>query len=128
MNIILGEENVRDVGDQYLVLELDTLLISKDLAPMTAYCLVENVPIGELMVLDHQREKHQEMMRCFREREWTRALELLTELQGKWNKEVDTFYDHLATRLRYLVENDPGETWTHIVDRTEQVQDSEAAA
>lgn len=128
MNIILGKENVKDVGDQFLVLELDTLLMSHDLAPMTAYCVVENVSIGEFMMLDHQREKHNEMMRCFREREWQKCIDSLSELRGKWNNDVDSFYDHLEQRVRDLMINDPGPGWTHIIDRVEQDQGVPTAA
>ena len=66
MNIILGEENVKEIDQKYTVLELDTLLFSGSATPVTAYCLVEKVGLEEFVTLDRFRELHNNMMRNYK--------------------------------------------------------------
>lgn len=117
MNIILGKENFDELNDKYTVLELDTLLFSGSPAPVTAYCLVEKVGLEEFVTLDRFRELHNNMMRNYRLKNWKYCEDALEHLMGKWRGELNSFYDDLAKRIRDYKENDPGESWTGVIEK-----------
>ena len=57
MNIILGEDQYQALKDQYIILELDTLVINGDEIP--SYCVLDakSIPLDEMtQVLQHNRK------------------------------------------------------------------------
>jgi adenylate cyclase len=117
MNIILGEENVKDVGDRYIVLELDTMRFSGSNEAVTAYCLVEQVPLEEMFVVTNFRELHTNLMKNYRLRNWKFCEDALEHLRGKWRGELDSFYNTLAARVAAYQANDPGADWDGVINK-----------
>lgn len=111
MHIILGEENIKDVGDKYLVLELDSFRTKEHADPVTAYCLIENVPINELLEAERYRDLHHRMMKNYREANWKFCEDALEHLRGRWNGEMDSFYDEIATRVHKQKNQSPDPAW-----------------
>lgn len=118
MNIILGRENAAVAGEKYTVLELDTLQIDQSQDPVTAYCLIENSNINDLVLLETLKEHHTKMMNNYKTRQWHQCLQDIESLKGCWSGQVDTFYDEIYSRLNLWLENDPGQDWQPILNKT----------
>jgi hypothetical protein len=115
MNIILGRENVQNVQDLYVVLELDTIRFADELEPITAYCIVENVPLLEMSNIDKYRDLHINLMRNFRLRNWNYCEDALSHLYGRWSGEVDTFYNDLSKRILQYKSQVLDDKWDGVV-------------
>jgi hypothetical protein len=115
MHIIFGKEQAQELSDKYTVLELDTFQIGPTGPVITAYCTLDAIPLGEMLTLDEHKKMHQQLIAEYKQRHWGRCLELLSQLQGKWNSAMDSFYQDLRSRIEQNVVCDPGSTWTPII-------------
>jgi hypothetical protein len=102
MHIILGDQITKEITDKYIVLELDHFQITDRDQAVSAYCLIENVPIAELPQADQFRDLHANLIRNYRLGNWKFCEDALQHLQGRWNGEVDSFYHKLGTRITNL--------------------------
>ena len=100
MHIILGEQNAQEVSDKYVVLELDQFRSADQSESISAFCLIENVPIQELPEVDHYRDLHQQLIKNYRSANWKFCEDALEHLQGRWNGEADSFYSLLSQRIQ----------------------------
>ena len=102
MHIILGEQATKSLEEKYIILELDSFYIADKDSAVPAFCLVENVPLHELPEVDQFRDLHTQMMRNYRLGNWKFCEDALEHLQGRWNGEVDSFYQQFAQRVSDL--------------------------
>ena len=60
MNIIIGLDEADKMKDKYTVLPLETMKFKSnpELPPVTAYCLIESIPITEMNKVDEQMDLH----------------------------------------------------------------------
>jgi hypothetical protein len=107
MHIILGDQITKEITDKYIVLELDHFQITDRDQAVSAYCLIENVPIAELPQADQFRDLHANLIRNYRLGNWKFCEDALQHLQGRWNGEVDSFYHELGTRITNLRNQQP---------------------
>ena len=116
MNIVFGDV-IDSLDNRFMCLELDTF---RDVATgnlHTAWCVVANVPLADLPIAHHLRQAHQDLMQDYRQRKWSRCLEAMTGLHGRWNGELDSFYDILAQRVTDLQQQDLPDDWDGIIAR-----------
>ena len=118
MNIILGRENVEHAQEKYTVLELDTLLINGAADPVTAYCLIEQIPIDQISNIDQFRDLHNNLMKNYRLQNWKFCEDAIEHLQGKWGGELDSFYLEMSQRISRLRQEVLNQGWTGAVDKT----------
>jgi hypothetical protein len=111
MNIILGTENAKQAEAKYTVLELDTLMIEKDCNAVTAYCLIEQVPIDQMSQIENSVKLHQDLMKNYRQRNWNYCEQAITHLMGQWGGELDSFYTELSRRVANLRQSEPAADW-----------------
>jgi hypothetical protein len=117
MNIIFGKDQADMVNDKYTVLELDTICMAATGNIITAYCIVEDVPINDLPKVEHMRNLHENMMREYEKRNWKFCLDAVDVLMGFWNHELDSFYDTMRERATTFSDNDPGPNWSPIIQK-----------
>lgn len=115
MHIILGDQITAELADKYIVLELDSFEIPGRDDTVSAFCLVENVPLQELPQADQFRELHAQMIKNFRLGNWKFCQDALVHLMGRWNGEVDSFYKDLQVRLLNLETQPVTEEWNPAV-------------
>jgi hypothetical protein len=115
MHIIFGKEQAVELTSKYTVLELDTFQIGKNGPEVTAYCALESIPLGEMLTLSETSLLHDQLIKEYTQRHWGKCLALLTQLQGKWNGELDSFYQNLRSRIEQNIVCDPGTDWSAIV-------------
>lgn len=112
MHIILGDQITAEVADKYIVLELDSFEIAGRDGTVSAFCLVENVPLQELPQADQFRDLHAQMIRNYRAGNWKFCEDALGHLMGRWNGEVDSFYKDLQCRLSNPQAQASSKDWT----------------
>mgnify|MGYP003635491174 FL=1 len=117
MNIIIDSGSIETYREKYTVLELDTIRILPENKEITAYCVVEVIPIMELPLTDSKKRLHASLMENYRKRDWNFCSQALEQLYGSWNKEVDSFYNDLRTRINFYMQQDPGAQWDGVVEK-----------
>lgn len=121
MHIIFGKDKLEGVDSKYTVLELDTIRVSEDQDPITAYCLIENVPVTEISEIDRNRDLHNNLIKNYRLKNWKYCEDALEHLVGKWNGEIDSFYRALNDRINEYKNITLPDAWTGEIDRTKDI-------
>jgi hypothetical protein len=109
MNIIRGNQR-HLVPDSYTVLELDTFETAAGTRE-TAYCVIENIPLQDFPVLDAYVRVHHDLMEAYRDQDWQYCESAITGLVGRWNGELDSFYQDLQERVSVLKQQEPVPHW-----------------
>lgn len=117
MNIIIDADQVEAFKTKYTVLTLDTIRVLPEDQLVTAYCVIENIPIAELPALEDKRNKHEELIVNYRRKNWDFCTLSIDLLRGSFGGEVDSFYDDLQSRVDKYKEQDPGEDWNGIIEK-----------
>jgi hypothetical protein len=117
MNIIFGEA-LDTIPDNYVVLELDTFVLPPDGKTVTSYCVVEKIALHDFPVLESYKKVHADLMQAYRDQNWEYCEHAIKGLLGRWNGEVDSFYDNLFLRVQELKTNPPSDKWTGYINRS----------
>ena len=117
MNIVLGKESIEDIQDKHIILELDSFYLQGSDEPITAYGIVEKMPIEQIASADQFRELHNNMMKNYRLRNWQYVEDALEHLIGKWFGEYDSFYNELSQRVQSLKSQDLDPSWDGIIKK-----------
>lgn len=117
MNIIIGAENLNEISERYVVLELDTIKLPTADDPVTAYGLIDQMPLQDMLELQQWRELHQNLMRNYRLQNWNFCEQAIGHLKGHWRGELDSFYDNLLARVQQFQANPPDEAWDAVLVR-----------
>jgi hypothetical protein len=114
MNIIFGDD-IKNLPDNYTILELDSFRLPGADDIVKAYCVLENIPLAEFTTLDDYRNAHNELLRQYRARNWEYCQGAIKALTGRWGGELDTFYQSLWDRVESYCNNPPGESWDGVI-------------
>ena len=115
MNIIFGDP--RSLTDKYTVLELDTFRSPSTKEMMTAYCVLEMIPLNEMQTSSHWIQIHADLIQAYKQRHWNYCKQAIEGLTGKWNGELNSFYETLLTRIVEFESNPPGNDWDGCVEK-----------
>lgn len=114
---IVFDDAVTELGNKFMLLELDTFRDPRNGTAKTAWCVVENIPLEEMCIADNLRQAHQELMRCYREQRWDQCENAILGLMGRWNSELDSFYEIMAQRVQDLRGQTLPQDWDSAVPR-----------
>lgn len=117
----MGKENVEGLGEKYIVLELDTMMIDAGIEPVTAYCVLENLPITEMFTIKESRTLHEKLLENYRKKNWNFCRQAIEHLHGKWNRELDSFYDNILERINVLESSDLDGAWDGIIRKNQSM-------
>ena len=117
MNIIFGTEQANNLQERFTVLELDTFIFGNTGTEMTAYCLIETMPLDKLPLIESWKRLHEVLIKNYQERNWNYCHVLIEQLMGSWNLEMDSFYDELKQRIDQLLIKNPGDDWSPVLER-----------
>ena len=108
---IVFDSVLPELGDKYMLLELDTFQDPITARRSTAWCLVENIPLAELPIAAELRGVHESMMQHYRDQHWDRCEITAQGLMGRWGGAVDSFYENLLQRIQQLRDQELGDGW-----------------
>ena len=116
MNIIFGD-NIATIEDKYTVLELDTFRIGPSGPTNTAYCVLELIPVHEMVEAESLINLHHNLMENYKKRDWNYCEQALEHLMGKWGGELDTFYSELSIRIAKLKTLSLTDEWSPVIQK-----------
>ena len=96
MHIIMGKEAAEALKENYTVLELETFVHNEE--AITAFCVVDQVPLGELPVLDQHKQDHAEFISQLNSQNFSYCIKTAPTLKGRFNGDLDSFYDEIVAR------------------------------
>jgi len=117
MHIIFGKA-IKEIPNSYTVLELDT--INTDGTLVTAYCVIEKIPLQEFPLIEAHIKLHADVIENYRGQHWNYCEKAIDALLGKWNGEVDSFYNALLERIKQYKLTPPPEHWDGVYIKTQQ--------
>jgi hypothetical protein len=100
MDIIFSRQVADELSEKYLVLELESHVVGTEI--LETFCVIspEKV-VNEVTMLDHWKKLHNEFVQANKEKNAKLCYDLLPYLKGKWNGELDEFYDIVCGRFDY---------------------------
>lgn len=110
MNIIFGD-SVKQIPDSYIVLELDSFTTTDSDQVVPTYCLVEKVALGDFSTMDAYKKIHADLIQAYRDQHWNYCEQAIQGLIGKWNSELDSFYQNLLERVQHLQQHGVPDSW-----------------
>lgn len=111
MQIIFGD-HVEKIKDRFTVLELDTFQIFGTDEIIKTWCVVEHVPFTDIPIMTQLQDLHADLMTQYRSKNWSFCIEAIQSLQGRWNGELDSFYQDLLERVNHYLADPPDADWT----------------
>lgn len=117
MNIIIDPNQIESYRKKYTVLELDTIRMIPGNNTVTAYCVVDTIPIMEMPLIKSKMDLHNNLLINYRKRDWNYCHQALEHLVGSWNKELDSFYEDMRSRIDRYMETDPGPKWDGVIEK-----------
>lgn len=111
MHIILTDENANHLKSKYTLLELDRVKLTPDQDPVTAYCVLEEIPFEELPKIEEFKNLHIKLMENYRKRNWNFCEQAIEHLHGRWGGQCNSFYDEISQRIAKYKEQEPGKDW-----------------
>lgn len=117
MNIVLGETQGRTLAERHVVLPLDVFAVQGQSELIKSYCVIESLTLQELAQMDHWIDLHVKLLENYGKKNWDFCIQALEHLMGRWNGEIDSFYQNLLARVQQYRTSDPGPDWTPAVLR-----------
>ena len=117
MNIIFGTEQAEKLRERFTVLELDTFTFGNGGPDVTAYCVIEGIPMDKLPLVESWQKLHEALIKNYQQRNLAYFQTLIEQLTDAWNSEMNSFYDEIQVRLDRLILENPGEEWTPVIER-----------
>lgn len=102
MNILFESAITDEIRSKYILLPLDTFYFESQDRTDTAYCLIENTPILEMMLVDQYRNLHCKLIENYQNGNWQFCENAIEQLMGRWSGELDSFYLNLLNRILKL--------------------------
>ena len=117
MNIMFDDSITDDIKNKYTILQLDTFYFADIARQRVAYCLIETVPIAEMTGVDQRIELHNNLVRNYGLKNWNYCIDAVEHLRGRWNGELDSFYDSVLDRISELRDKELSDDWDGIIVR-----------
>lgn len=114
MHIIFGD-SVKQLPDSYTVLELDTFKIQSTDDLITAYCVIDTIPLSDFPLAEAHKKIHADLISAYKNQHWNYCEQAIEGLMGKWNGDVDTFYSDLLQRVINYKETPPAPDWDGVL-------------
>lgn len=116
MNIILENEVTDQIGDKYILLELDTFLRTTNGKRVKSYAVVsrDDIVLQEIPLMEHNEKLHANLMKNYKKGDFNFCKQAIAALQGKWKGEIDSFYMILGSRIKQL-ELDKPDDWDYVI-------------
>jgi hypothetical protein len=108
---IIFDTNIHLIPDSFTKLQLDTFRDPVTNKCMCAWCVVDNIPLSEFATLDAHLNLHQQLMIEYPKRNWEYCKSAIDALLGRWNGELDSFYEDLLSRVNQYQSTEPEDHW-----------------
>ncbi len=100
--IVLGPITAERLGDEYFTLELDCIAVKGKTEGVTIFTVFFNPDAGAMPDWLMARERHNEMLKHYRNQDWRQAALLVNELKGEFDGNMDNYYDLWLERIEEM--------------------------
>jgi adenylate cyclase len=100
--MVLGPVTAERVSDEYFTIELDCIAVKGKKEGVTIYTVFYNPSEQEKDKWSRARDIHNEMLRYYRSQEWNKAIALVETLKGKFNGQMDHYYELWLERIEEM--------------------------
>ena len=95
--------------------ELDTFYFSELDKTLTAYCVIDNIKITDIINVPQTQKLHSKLLNAYKNRQFRLCRDLIENLQGSLSGELDSFYTELLNRIQTLEQEFNDTTWSSII-------------
>ena len=109
--IVLGPITAERVGDEYFTLPLDCIAVKGKKEGVNISTVFYNPPREQQPFWEHDRDVHGIMLDYYRKQQWSKAIALVETLKGKFNGNMDQYYDLRQERIEEMKNAGLPEDW-----------------
>lgn len=119
MHVIFGKENVKEFEDKFVVMPLDKIKAKGSDTIVEVFCVIPatKVPLQEIALLEKLKNMHVALMQEYTRQNWNFCFDAIGHLRGKFNGELDTFYDELENRISKLQAENLSAEWDGVYEQ-----------
>ena len=117
MNIILGKENYNKLSDQFILLELDTVVINGN--PTPSYCVLDaqTIPVTEMTEIEHWKNNHNKIIENYHKRNFAFVEQMIEHCRHRWGGTLESFYIDLYARTQSFKNKKLPDNWTGYIEK-----------
>ena len=116
--IVLGPVTAERIGDEYFTLPLDCIAVKGKKDGVNISTVFYNPPREQKPFWEHDRDVHGIMLDYYRKQEWKKAIALVEALKGKFNGNMDQYYDLWLERIEEMQNAGLPEDWDGVYRAT----------
>ena len=119
MKIILGEETVKEMDDEFVLIELDTIAVKGKTEPVKIY-----TSLGTYYELEHTmnyempRQQHNKFLIFYRDQNWLLAKRWINDLRDSFGGALTKYYNMMEDRINQLENENLPEDWDGVYRAT----------
>ena len=100
--IVLGPVTAERLGNEYFTLELDCIAVKGKKDGVNIFTVFYNPPEGKMAEWLHNKQLHSMMLDYYRKQEWKKAEALIETLKGKFDSQMDHYYELWLERIEEM--------------------------
>ena len=112
----MGKQVADQIGEKYIVLELDTFRVEGQTVPAYAVLDAGSIPLGEMQEIPKWIEHHNKLMENYRKKNWYFCEQMIEHCQNRWGGELNSFYTEIYSRIQDIKDKELPEEWDGILD------------
>jgi len=116
--IVLGPITAERLGDEYFTLELDCIAVKGKKEGVNIFTVFFNPDAGAMPDWIMARDRHNEMLKHYRNQDWNQAVLLVNELKGEFDGNMDHYYDLWLERIEEMRNSNLPTDWDGVFRAT----------
>ena len=100
--IVLGPTTAERLDNEYFTIELDCIAVKGKKEGVTIYTVFYNPSTDQADRWETARKRHNDMLSLYRAQEWDFAKLVITELMGKFDGQLDHYYELWVDRIEEM--------------------------
>ena len=117
--IVLGPVTAERVGTDYFTLELDCIAVKGKKEGVNIFTVFYNPSTpAEMNEWSHNKEVHDLMLEYYRRQQWDKAIALIETLTGKFNGQMDHYYELWLERIEEMRSANLSSDWDGVFRAT----------
>jgi adenylate cyclase len=116
--IVLGPTTAERLDGEYFTIELDCIAVKGKKEGVTIYTVFYNPDQGAMPEWIMARDTHNEMLTAYRRQEWKKAVQLVNELKGEFDGNMDHYYELWLERVEEMASANLPADWDGVFRAT----------
>ena len=116
--IVLGPTTAERLDNEYFTIELDCIAVKGKKEGVTIYTVFYNPDQGAMPEWIMARDTHNEMLTAYRRQEWKKAVQLVNELKGEFDGNMDHYYELWLERVEEMASANLPADWDGVFRAT----------